>query len=226
MADELVSGVYGELTVTFQHAGPDTWTVTVYQRTLRIADLCQTFDTPQAAWVEAQRVATASFAGTPVGEIIADKPAELVLAEARKIVDSAERSAMAATRTALTPVDITYALWFVGGPDSGRTRREQESAVSRDGVWTYQRVDEPGTPWLVTHVPTGMVEVFGSLRRARAFTAQRPVEWLRRRCQGVIQAGGRTVGLVLPADQVENPDQCAARVAEARRRLAILRDLS
>lgn len=53
-----------------------------------------------------------------------------------------------------------------------RVSRSEEiwSANSLTGEWTYERSDEPGTPWVVTHTPTGHVEYFGSLPKARRWT--------------------------------------------------------
>ncbi|MFI5895696.1 hypothetical protein ACIA5D_36935 [Actinoplanes sp. NPDC051513] len=90
-ASDIVTGTYGRLTITYRRLF-HTWTVTVYSGTLRIDELCQAFDNKVSAWREAQRVATAAFAGTPVADIIAAKPGELVLAEVREIVDAAPAS--------------------------------------------------------------------------------------------------------------------------------------
>jgi hypothetical protein len=52
-----------------------------------------------------------------------------------------------------------------------RGQMEIWEAVSADDVWTYQRLEIPGTPWEVTHVPTGRSYWVGSLPKARAATA-------------------------------------------------------
>lgn len=69
--------------------------------------------------------------------------------------------------TAMTAVETTRkALHF-------QTRRvEIWSARSTDGLWTYEREESPGTPWVVTHVPTGALDMFASLPKARRFTAR------------------------------------------------------
>jgi hypothetical protein len=46
-------------------------------------------------------------------------------------------------------------------------------AKSADGQWTYQRVEDTGTPWDVCHLPTGREEHgFTSLLAARHWTAE------------------------------------------------------
>lgn len=53
--------------------------------------------------------------------------------------------------------------------DGRRGRVEMWSARSRDGVWSFERVEEPGTPWLVFHRDVqGWYGSFGSLSKARA----------------------------------------------------------
>lgn len=49
-------------------------------------------------------------------------------------------------------------------------RMEVWSAVSTDGVWTYVRLESPGTPWQVHHVPTDRSYLDRSLPRARRAT--------------------------------------------------------
>lgn len=50
-------------------------------------------------------------------------------------------------------------------------RKETCYAVSTDGVWGYEREDGPGTPWVITHLPTGEWMYAPSLPKARAYTA-------------------------------------------------------
>lgn len=52
-------------------------------------------------------------------------------------------------------------------------RGECWSATSTDGVWRYDREEEPGTPWYVKHLPTGRVvdRTWGRLGDARHATA-------------------------------------------------------
>lgn len=71
------------------------------------------------------------------------------------------------TRRVLTPVDVTSRY-----PSFRTGRMENWSAVSRDGVWKYSRVEISGTPWAVIHVPTGIeADWYGTLTAARAATA-------------------------------------------------------
>ena len=59
---------------------------------------------------------------------------------------------------------------FTSGP-GGRTRNECWGAASKSGAWFYERTEEPGTPWVVIHLPTGDIwERFGTLADARRAT--------------------------------------------------------
>ena len=51
---------------------------------------------------------------------------------------------------------------------NGKSVRECWEARTTDGVWAITRQDDPGTPWTITHIPTGTwVEGgFGTLRQA------------------------------------------------------------
>lgn len=56
-------------------------------------------------------------------------------------------------------------------------REEVWSAVSvetapdgTDPLWTYERREEPGTPWQITHTPTGRWTLSTSLAKARRDT--------------------------------------------------------
>jgi hypothetical protein len=54
-------------------------------------------------------------------------------------------------------------------------------AESADGTWTYEwMTDLDGTPWYVTHRPTGLLEAFGDIDSGRRWTASRdPLSLLR-----------------------------------------------
>lgn len=56
---------------------------------------------------------------------------------------------------------------------SGLTRsRECWGAQTTDGVWDFERTEEPGTPWSVGHTPTGtVVGLHSTLRACRAYVA-------------------------------------------------------
>jgi hypothetical protein len=70
-------------------------------------------------------------------------------------------------RRTLTPVNITARF-----PSFNGRRLETWSAASRDGLWTYERIEDTGTPWEATHVPTGISsDWYGTLGAARAATA-------------------------------------------------------
>jgi hypothetical protein len=73
----------------------------------------------------------------------------------------------AAPRRALTPADVTrrYRAFRSGRPEAW-------AAASRDGLWTYERLEISGTPWEARHVPTGIAGPwYGTLTAARAATA-------------------------------------------------------
>jgi hypothetical protein len=70
-------------------------------------------------------------------------------------------------RRDLTPVDITARF-----PSFNGGRLETWSAVSRDGMFKYERIEDTGTPWIWIHVPTGTDgPYYGTLPAARAATA-------------------------------------------------------
>jgi hypothetical protein len=70
-------------------------------------------------------------------------------------------------RRTLTPVTITSRY-----PSFNGGRVENWSAVSTDGVWKFERMEIPSSPWSVIHVPSE-VEAgwYGSLPAAREATA-------------------------------------------------------
>jgi hypothetical protein len=68
--------------------------------------------------------------------------------------------------TPMTPVDITDR-----APHIRSGRVQVWGAKSRDGVWTYERTEEAGTPWVITHVSTGKSTYASSLPGARRSTA-------------------------------------------------------
>ena len=70
-------------------------------------------------------------------------------------------------RRILTPADVTrrYPAFRLG-------RLEAWAAVSRDGVWEYERLESSGTPWEVTPFRSGASGGwYGTLTPARAATA-------------------------------------------------------
>lgn len=73
----------------------------------------------------------------------------------------------------LTPITKDMGTTFVGGPGTGRTRRECWGATSKDGLWGYQRAEDVGTQWYVIHLPTNwtLIGPHGTLRSARQDTA-------------------------------------------------------
>lgn len=73
----------------------------------------------------------------------------------------------------MTPIVITRTAGRLSTtrPGTRVSHREIWEARSTDGTWTYVRLEEPGTPWRVEHAPTGYVDYFSSLPRARRWTA-------------------------------------------------------
>jgi hypothetical protein len=71
------------------------------------------------------------------------------------------------TSAILAPVDKTRMLPTRGGGT------QCWSAVTKDGTWGLDREDEAGTPWSVTHLPTGIVadRYVGTLTDCRAYVA-------------------------------------------------------
>jgi hypothetical protein len=71
-------------------------------------------------------------------------------------------------RRTLTPVTAPTRY-----PSIRSGRLEDWSAVSADGVWKYERLETPRTPWAIVHTPSG-IEVgswAGTLSEAREMTA-------------------------------------------------------
>lgn len=69
-------------------------------------------------------------------------------------------------RRTLTPVKVTQR------SPSPRGRMETWEARSDDGVWLYERLEIPGTPWLVSHLPSRTEgHFYGTLDDAREATA-------------------------------------------------------
>jgi hypothetical protein len=67
----------------------------------------------------------------------------------------------------LAPVDKTRMLPTRGGGV------QCWGAKTKDGTWSMAREDEAGTPWSVTHLPTGIVvdRYVGTLTDCRAYVA-------------------------------------------------------
>jgi len=76
------------------------------------------------------------------------------------------------TTVAMTQVVKSMRATFIGGPDSGKTRQECWHATSIDGLWSYERVEDEGTTWYVTHNPSGYTgdQPYGTLTSARRAT--------------------------------------------------------
>lgn len=62
-------------------------------------------------------------------------------------------------------------------------RRECWEATTTDGEWAFERIEEPGTPWVVSHFPrTEQAETattwFGTLKAARQAVERGIDNWL------------------------------------------------
>lgn len=74
-----------------------------------------------------------------------------------------------------------------------KPRLECWGAATTDGVWDFERTEEPGTPWSVGHTPTRtVVALQGTLRACRAYVAaghaQRDLDRLQAHERGEHQA--------------------------------------
>lgn len=83
----------------------------------------------------------------------------------------------------LRPITKFYA-GTIRQDGSGRVlRRECWSAITTDGKWAFTRIEEPGTPWMVTFMPhTDEIETatiwFGTLKSARQAVEHDIAPWL------------------------------------------------
>lgn len=79
----------------------------------------------------------------------------------------------ATTRTPKPRRTLTPVTGITRYPSLRSGRPEAWSAVSADGVWKFERLEEVRTPWSILHVPSG-IEVgswAGTLSEAREMTA-------------------------------------------------------
>lgn len=76
-------------------------------------------------------------------------------------------------KTAVPLADIEKTRILPRRTRSGQTKPECWGAKTTDGTWGMDREDEPGTPWSVTHLPTGIVAdpCVGTLDDCRAYVA-------------------------------------------------------
>lgn len=80
---------------------------------------------------------------------------------------------MARTKAPLAPIRKTvFAHRIIQRGTAVTERRECWAAVTLDDKWDFERVEVPGTPWLVRHRLTGIVvDSAGSLTDCRAYVA-------------------------------------------------------
>ena len=113
---------------------------------------------------------------------------------------------------------------FVGGPDSGRTRKECWGATSTCGTWKYDREDAPGTPWTITHIPTGRTLAATSLLAARRWTGSgNAVEEICRQLIRIVDTNGMDDGTGRTPQVPGWADGANVRTYIAARQLAYLR---
>lgn len=67
--------------------------------------------------------------------------------------------------------------------DGRPLRRETWEAVTVDGQWAFERIEEPGTPWVVVHFPRSpqaetATTWFGTLKAARQAVERGIENWL------------------------------------------------
>lgn len=100
---------------------------------------------------------------------------------------------------------------------------------SDDGVWWFRRVEMPGTPWEITHLPTGMTNHCGSLDDARTWAGSpAALRLLHDRAQKVVDARGFPGAAVLrfvagrPVKATEPADRVAERHGLALRAVHVL----
>lgn len=67
--------------------------------------------------------------------------------------------------TTLAPIRKTE--FYPRRTRSGLTRPECWAAVTLDGLWDLHRLEDVGTPWEATYVPTGEAVWFPSLPKAQ-----------------------------------------------------------
>ncbi len=127
---------------------------------------------------------------------------------------------------------------FLGNPNRGPVRVQTqvwgaESVARVPGtdrpLWTYTRLEQPGTPWVTTYGPTGQDTYDGSLPAARRWTATPgAVAYLRHEAASVVAAGGRSSAIAMTRVAgglrrvAEDPLVVAERLAAAQRHVAII----
>lgn len=84
--------------------------------------------------------------------------------------------------TTLRPIKKQMAGTFWAGTMAVR-RSECWGATTDDGLWAFERLEEPGTPWQVVHLPnTPQAEIattwFGTLKSARQAVERGLDRWL------------------------------------------------
>lgn len=146
-----IAGTYGKLTITYTKT-KFTWAVTVYLGTLRIDELCGAWDEASPAYREAQRIATAAFAGETVDQIVAAKPGNLVLAAVAGILDTVPAGEQVQVRPTMAHAHLApladaqlRAIALAGGSANhtvyvGQATRATLRAIARKGygILSYQ----------------------------------------------------------------------------------------
>lgn len=74
---------------------------------------------------------------------------------------------MSTTTTQMTKLDSAKTIRF---PRFGSGRMEIWTAFSADGRWSYERIEDSGTPWIAKNTETGVEHWTGTLSAARRWT--------------------------------------------------------
>jgi len=119
--------------------------------------------------------------------------------------------------TVLRPIVKAFA-GTIRQDGSGRIRqRECWEATTADGLWAFERIEEPGTPWIIVHHPrTPQAETvngtFGTLKSARRAVERGIDNWL-----PSVQLAAHAAGEHETVDSPYGCRACDERRWEARR---------
>ncbi|RTL23235.1 MAG: hypothetical protein EKK55_13520 [Rhodocyclaceae bacterium] len=98
-----------------------------------------------------------------------------------------------------TPTSFAHGI-LQDGRGTRTKSREAWSAVSADGRWEAERLDEPGTPWALRRKADGRVAgaSFGSLKAVEKAVASGAADRMADQCDACHGAGGENVEIEAP----------------------------